>query len=83
LAVSTLQTAKVVETKVALNWGNFCIALKFKKRGLLSWPTNIFPWKNAVNRLWKKMEEDFNFGKLGKDLKQVIFCGERKRMKQE
>jgi len=29
------------------------------------------------------MEEDFNFGKLGKDLKQVIFCGERKRMKQE
>ena len=29
LTKSTLQTADVVETKLALNWGNFYIELKF------------------------------------------------------
>jgi hypothetical protein len=43
----------------------------------------MFPWKSAVDRSWKKLKEDFNFGKMGKVSKQLILCGERKRSEKE
>jgi hypothetical protein len=43
----------------------------------------MLPWKSAVDRLLKKVKEDFSFGNLGKVSKQVILCEERERRRKE